>query len=98
MVLSLEGKTFVVMGVANKRSIGWGIARSLDKAGARLIFTYNQDRMLKNVEKLVEELNGKDSIILQCDVESDEQIENCFQEIKEKVGVIHGVAHCIAFC
>lgn len=97
MVLSLEGKTFVVMGVANKRSIGWGIARSLDKAGARLIFTYNQDRMLKNVEKLVEELNGKDSIILQCDVESDEQIENCFQEIKEKVGVIHGVAHCIAF-
>ncbi|MCU9602435.1 enoyl-ACP reductase FabI [Pallidibacillus thermolactis] len=97
MVLSLEGKTFVVMGVANKRSIGWGIARSLDKAGARLIFTYNQDRMLKNVEKLVEELNGKDSIILQCDVESDEQIENCFQEIREKVGVIHGVAHCIAF-
>jgi enoyl-[acyl-carrier protein] reductase I len=97
MVLSLEGKTFVVMGVANKRSIGWGIARSLDKAGARLIFTYNQERMLKNVEKLVEELNGKDSIILQCDVESDEQIENCFQEIKEKVGVIHGVAHCIAF-
>ncbi|NCU18889.1 enoyl-ACP reductase FabI [Pallidibacillus pasinlerensis] len=97
MVLSLEGKTFVVMGVANKRSIGWGIARSLDKAGARLIFTYNQDRMLKNLEKLVEELNGKDPLILQCNVESDEEIENCFQEIKEKVGVIHGLAHCIAF-
>lgn len=97
MVLSLKGKSFVVMGLANKRSIAWGIARSLDRAGARLIFTYNQERMLKNVEELASQLENKDSLILQCDVESDEQIENCFAQIKEQVGTIHGVAHCIAF-
>jgi len=97
MVLSLKGKTFVIMGVANKRSIAWGIARSLDKAGARLIFTYNQDRMLKNVKELAETLEGKDYLLLQCDVTVDEDIAACFQEIKNQVGTIHGVAHCIAF-
>lgn len=85
------------MGVANKRSIAWGIARSLDKAGARLIFTYNQDRMLKNVKELAETLEGKDYLLLQCDVTVDEDITACFQEIKNQVGTIHGVAHCIAF-
>ena len=97
MVFSLKGKTFVIMGVANKRSIAWGIARSLDKAGARLIFTYNQDRMLKNVKELAETLEGKDYLLLQCDVTVDEDITACFQEIKNQVGTIHGVAHCIAF-
>lgn len=97
MVLSLKGKTFVIMGVANKRSIAWGIARSLDKAGARLIFTYNQDRMLKNVKELAETLEGKDYLLLQCDVTVDEDITACFKEIKNQVGTIHGVAHCIAF-
>lgn len=74
-----------------------GIARSLDKAGARLIFTYNQDRMLKNVKELAETLEGKDYLLLQCDVTVDEDITACFQEIKNQVGTIHGVAHCIAF-
>lgn len=97
MVLSLKGKTFVVMGVANKRSIGWGIARSLDRAGARLIFTYNQERMYKNVKELADTLEGNDFLILQCDITDDEQIKNCFQEIKNQVGTIHGLAHCIAF-
>ncbi|WP_270577842.1 enoyl-ACP reductase FabI [Caldibacillus thermoamylovorans] len=97
MVFSLKGKTFVIMGVANKRSIAWGIARSLDKAGARLIFTYNQDRMLKNVKELAETLEGKDYLLLQCDVTVDEDITACFQEIKNQVGTIQGVAHCIAF-
>ncbi len=97
MVLSLEGKTFVVMGVANKRSIGWGIARSLDRAGARLILTYNQERMLRNLESLIEDLEGEKPLLLQCDVSKDEEIVRCFREIKEQAGVIHGVAHCIAF-
>ena len=47
MNLSLEGRTYVIMGVANKRSIAWGIARSLHKAGARLIFTYAGERLKK---------------------------------------------------
>ncbi|KIL77671.1 enoyl-ACP reductase FabI [Bacillus badius] len=97
MTFSLTGKTFVVMGVANKRSIAWGIARSLHEAGARLIFTYAGERLEKNVRELAETLEGNDSLILPCDVTVDEDIEKCFAQIKEQVGVIHGLAHCIAF-
>jgi enoyl-[acyl-carrier protein] reductase I len=98
MVLSLEGKNFVVMGVANKRSIAWGIAQALHNAGAKLIFTYLSERFKDSVQSLVDTLEGgKDHFLLQCDVSSDEEIQTAFNEIKEKVGVIHGVAHCIAF-
>jgi enoyl-[acyl-carrier protein] reductase I len=93
----LAGKTFVVMGVANKRSIAWGIAQSLDKAGATLIFTYQGERLKKSVEELVQTLNQKRSILVACDVTSDEDVKNAFSQIKEEVGVIHGLAHCIAF-
>lgn len=97
MSLSLEGKNIVVMGVANKRSIAWGIARSLHKAGARLIFTYATERLEKSVRELVETLEDERSLVLPCDVSSDEDIAKCFAAIKEEVGVIHGLAHCIAF-
>ncbi|WP_456271787.1 enoyl-ACP reductase FabI [Bacillus sp. AK031] len=97
MTLSLQGKTYVVMGVANKRSIAWGIARSLHEAGARLIFTYAGERFEKGVKDLAGTLEGSDNLFLQCDVTSDEDIEKCFQTIKEEVGSIHGIAHCIAF-
>ncbi|KMY53235.1 MULTISPECIES: enoyl-ACP reductase FabI [Bacillaceae] len=97
MTFSLTGKTFVVMGVANKRSIAWGIARSLHEAGARLIFTYAGERLEKNVRELAETLEGNESLILPCDVTVDEDIEKCFAQIKEQVGTIHGLAHCIAF-
>ncbi|MEJ9211460.1 enoyl-ACP reductase FabI [Bacillus smithii] len=92
----LKGKTFVVMGVANKRSIAWGIARSLHQAGARLIFTYAGERLEKSVKELAASLN-EDSLVLPCDVTNDEDIKKCFAEIKNRVGVIHGLAHCIAF-
>ncbi|MFC3884425.1 enoyl-ACP reductase FabI [Bacillus songklensis] len=95
--LSLENRTYVVMGVANKRSIAWGIARSLHEAGARLIFTYVGERLEKSVRDLAESLEREDSLVLPCDVTSDEDIEKCFATIKEEVGVIHGIAHCIAF-
>ncbi|KML06194.1 enoyl-ACP reductase FabI [Rossellomorea marisflavi] len=98
MTLSLKGKTYVVMGVANKRSIAWGIARSLHQSGARLIFTYAGERFEKGVRDLTSTLEGgEDSLILPCDVTSDEDIDKCFATIKEEVGVIHGLAHCIAF-
>jgi len=97
MNLSLEGKNIVVMGVANKRSIAWGIARSLHAAGARLIFTYVGERMEKSVRDLVDTLGREDYLVLPCDVTSDEEIEKCFSTIKEEVGVVHGIAHCIAF-
>ncbi|MFC7394107.1 enoyl-ACP reductase FabI [Scopulibacillus cellulosilyticus] len=97
MNLSLEGRTYVVMGVANKRSIAWGIAQALDKAGARLIFTYARERSGSNIKKLAETLENKNSLFYQCDVASDEDIEKTFSAIKEDAGVIHGLAHCIAF-
>jgi enoyl-[acyl-carrier protein] reductase I len=96
MSVSLTGKTYVVMGVANKRSIAWGIARSLHEAGAKLIFTYAGDRLEKSVRELADSL-GDSSVVLPCDVTSDEDIEKCFAAIKKESGVIHGIAHCIAF-
>lgn len=97
MNLSLNGKTFVVMGVANKRSIAWGIARSLHQAGARLIFTYAGERMEKGVRELADSLEAENTLVLPCDVSNDEEIAACFATIKEEAGVIHGIAHCIAF-
>lgn len=85
------------MGVANQRSIAWGIARSLHNAGAKLVFTYAGERLERNVHKLTETLEGEEPFILPCDVTKDEDIEACFKEIKEQVGPIHGIAHCIAF-
>ncbi|UZW66399.1 enoyl-ACP reductase FabI [Priestia flexa] len=95
--LSLENRTFVVMGVANKRSIAWGIARSLHEAGARLVFTYAGERLEKNVRDLAASLEREDTLVLPCDVTQDEDIKACFTKIKEEVEYIHGVAHCIAF-
>src|SRR5690606_8785253 len=65
--------------------------------GARLIFTYATERLEKSVRELVETLEDERSLVLPCDVRSDEDIAKCFAAIKEEVGVIHGVAHCIAF-
>ncbi|ENQ3080907.1 enoyl-ACP reductase FabI [Bacillus multifaciens] len=96
-LLNVKGKNIVVMGVANQRSIAWGIARSLHSAGANLIFTYAGERLEKNVRDLAESLEGQKSLVLPCDVTNDEDIASCFQTIKEEVGVIHGLAHCIAF-
>ncbi|MFD2639909.1 enoyl-ACP reductase FabI [Piscibacillus salipiscarius] len=97
MNFSLEGRTYVVMGVANRRSIAWGIAQSLHDAGARLVFTYANERFEKPVRDLADTLDRDDSLFYECDVTSDEAIEKTFSEIKNDVGVIHGLAHCIAF-
>lgn len=96
MTLSLQGKTFVVMGVANKRSIAWGVARSLHAFGAKIIFTYGRDRTERSVRELAATLEDN-ALVLQCDVSKDEDIETCFASIKQQVGIIHGVAHCVAF-
>ncbi|WP_077623036.1 enoyl-ACP reductase FabI [Sediminibacillus massiliensis] len=97
MKFSLEGRTYVVMGVANKRSIAWGIARSLHEAGARLIFTYANERFEKPVRDLVASLEGQDALFYECDVTNDEAVNETFKQIGDDVGTIHGLAHCIAF-
>ncbi|WP_232698274.1 enoyl-ACP reductase FabI [Brevibacillus daliensis] len=93
----LQGKNILIMGVANHRSIAWGIAQSLSKAGANLIFTYQGDRLKKNVEELAKTLDQPEQILLPCDVTNDEEVATLFASIKERVGVLHGLAHCIAF-
>jgi len=98
MKIDLSQRTYVIMGVANKRSIAWGIAQSLANAGANLVFTYAVERLEKNVSDLVATLDSAEKhLVIPCDVTKDEDIEVAFNQIKDKVGVIHGIAHCIAF-
>ncbi|WP_100013336.1 enoyl-ACP reductase FabI [Lentibacillus sediminis] len=93
----LEGKNIVVMGVANERSIAWGITKSLHNAGANLIFTNRQERSRQKLVKLLESNDIEAKFIVNCDVASDESIQQAFAEIKEKAGVIHGLVHSVAF-
>ena len=82
------------MGVANKRSIAWAIAESLYNAGANLIFTYQGERFGNNLKELASEMEG--TRMYQCDVTNDQEITDLFTQLKEDVGVIHGVVHSIA--
>lgn len=93
----LKDKNIVIMGVANERSIAWGVTKSLHRAGANLIFTYRQERSYKKLTKLLDQNNIEAKLIVSCDVSDDDSISNAFNEIGEKVGVIHGLVHAIAF-
>jgi len=93
----LKGKNIVVMGVANNRSIAWGITKSLHNAGANLIFTNRQERSKKKLEKLLSDNDMEALYMASCDVADDNSIEDAFKKIGEKVGVVHGVVHSVAF-
>jgi Enoyl-[acyl-carrier-protein] reductase (NADH) len=92
----LSGKTGVVFGVANKRSIAWAIAKAWHKAGARLIFNYQGERLRENVEELVAEF-GPDTILHPCDVTIDSDIENFFAKVKEVTPKLDLLLHSVAF-
>ena len=89
----LTGKKIVVMGVANKKSIAWGCAQALTQQCAEVIYTYQNDRMKKSLEKLLE---GSEFLV-ECDVANDESIQQAFATIKEYAGEIHGLVHAIAY-
>lgn len=91
----LEGKTGLVFGVANKRSIAWGIGQSLAKAGARLAFTY-QDRVGDVVNDLVSALPNN-AFTLPCDVLDDAQVDEAFAKVDDELGGIDILVHSIAF-
>jgi enoyl-[acyl-carrier protein] reductase I len=95
MTQLLDGKTGLIMGVANKRSIAWGIANAANKAGARLILTYQNERLGENVRDLAPQLNNP--ILEQCDVSSDDQIASLMGRIKEQVGHIDFIIHALAY-
>lgn len=94
--MSLNGKLGIVFGVANKRSIAWAIAQAWHKAGARLAFTYQGERLKENVEELALTF-GADTLILPCDVTRDEEIAAVFKTIGEKFGKLNLLLHSVAF-
>tara|TARA_B100002052_G_scaffold230965_1_gene213705 strand:- start:18 stop:803 length:786 start_codon:yes stop_codon:yes gene_type:complete len=91
----VKGKKGLIMGVANERSIAWGIAKKLSENGAELAFTYLGDALKKRVIPLAESANSK--FLLNCNVENKDDIIKTFQEIKNKWGHLDFVVHAIAF-
>ena len=83
------------MGVANERSIAWGIAKKLAQNGAELAFTYLGDALKKRVTPLAESVNSK--FLINCNVENKEDVISAFKEIKEKWGQLDFVVHAVAF-
>ena len=96
-ILKVKDKVFVVMGVANQRSLAWGVAQSLHKAGAKLIFTYRKERSLSKITKLLEDNQMEAELVVACDVNNDESLKAAFKQIGDKVNQIDGVVHSIAF-
>ncbi|MEM6754186.1 MAG: enoyl-ACP reductase FabI [Cyanobacteria bacterium P01_C01_bin.38] len=97
-MLDLTGKKALVTGIANNRSIAWGIAQQLHKAGANLGVTYLPDekgKMEKKVKDLVEPLSP--SLFLPCNVQDDEQVKSTFDTVKDKWGSLDILIHCLAF-
>lgn len=96
MVVNLmQGKRGLIMGVANDKSIAWGIAKSCADAGAELAFTYQGDVLLKRVTPLAESVNS--SVVLPCDVTDSESIKIVFETLKKQWGKLDFIVHAIAF-
>ena len=91
----MDGKKGLIMGVANERSIAWGISQKLAEAGAELAFTYLGDALKKRVVPLAEKVNSK--TVFNCDVEKKDDVVKLFKEIKSKWGQIDFVVHAVAF-
>src|SRR6185437_94656 len=91
----MQGKRGVVLGVANNRSIAWGIAKACHAAGAEVALTWQGDALKKRVEPLAKELNGL--LLGHCDVTEPATIDAAFDAVREKWGKIDFVVHAIAF-
>ena len=91
----MNGKRGLIMGLANNRSIAWGIAKSCHAAGAQLAFTYQGDALKKRVEPLANELGG--IVVGHCDVTDPASIDAVFAEVERAWGKLDFVVHAIAF-
>jgi enoyl-[acyl-carrier protein] reductase I len=91
----LEGKRGLVVGVANKRSLAWGIAQSVAREGARLAVTYQGERLEENVRKLAVEL--KEPVILPLDVTKDEELDALAPRLQDELGGLDFVVHAVAY-
>ena len=90
-----EGKRGLVLGVANKRSIAWAIARRLSDEGAQLAFTYQGERIEKGVRELAETVSSP--LVTECDVRSDDDVERVVREAGESLGGLDLLVHSVAF-
>ena len=95
MSFSMEGRTAIVFGVANKRSIAWGIAQGLHAAGAKLIITYQNERLELEAKDLILSLPGAEAF--RCDVSNEEEIAALFAELKSRYGKLHTLVHSVAY-
>jgi len=93
--MRLEGKRGLILGVANKRSIAWGIAQSVSGAGARLALTYQGERLEENVRELAASLDNP--VILPCDVSKDEDLARLGQDVARELGGLDFVVHAVAY-
>ena len=93
--VDLQGKTAVVFGVANHRSIAWSIAEILHQAGAKVAICYQNERVRENVEKMV--ATWDDKLLLECDVSSDDNVAAAFERLGRELGGLDIVVHSIAF-
>src|SRR5947209_17373514 len=91
----LEGKQAVIFGVANRRSIAWGIARALSREGAKLAITYESDRVEKMARDCADEIPG--TLTLRCDVTDDSQIESVYDTLRQEWGKLDILIHSIGF-
>ncbi len=94
-MIDLKGKTAVIFGLANKRSIAWGIAAKLHAAGATLAICYQNERMRAEAADLINELAGASGF--QCDLSNDGEIAALFGALKEQYGKIDVLVHAVAF-
>ena len=93
--IDLKDKKILVMGVANKRSLGWAIADKLHAAGAQLAYSYQAERLKDELEKLTSDQPNR--LLFQCDVSSEEELAAMFGEIRGEWGSFDGIVHAIAF-
>ncbi|MEE8158966.1 MAG: enoyl-ACP reductase [Dehalococcoidia bacterium] len=93
--VDLSSKKAIVFGVANERSIAWAICQILHQAGVRLAIAYQNERLRSRAEKLVQGMDA--TLLLECDVAQDEQIEAVFQKTGKEFGSLDYLVHSIAF-
>ena len=91
----LEGKTGIVFGVANKRSIAWAIAQALSREGMRLAFTYQGERLKDNVDALASSIPN--SLTVQCDVTNDADVDAVYAAVDKEFGRLDALLHSVAF-
>ena len=94
-MIEMQGRTAVVFGVANNRSIAWAIAQRLQAAGANLAITYQNERLAQEAKDLIGSLSGAQAF--QCDLSNDQEIDKLFAELKSRYGTLHTIVHSVAY-